>query len=90
MAEGSEFAGNPYDMAVLFSQGGMSREQVILALVSWDYVPAEKVSPLLHEDPPNYVPGSIDDLVAAFDDDLIDEEIHYAVRRALKSRAAEL
>jgi hypothetical protein len=76
----------PYVIAEQYSRGEISREQLIDALTAWRYLPGETKTAGLHDDLLNYVPGSFDDIEAAFLDDLINEEIYSISLEALKAQ----
>jgi len=67
--------GSPREICLRYKAGQVSRDQVIDQLVHWDYVPRKPV-----EDPYSdlrfYTPGSIDDVVQAFRDGIIDDETY--------------
>jgi len=73
----------PYVVSEQYSRGEISREQLIDALTAWRYLPGETKTTGLHDDLLNYVPGSFDDIEAAFLDDLIDDEIYAVALKAL-------
>lgn len=79
---------SPYDLAQRYSRGEVSRDQIIAALAAWKYMPGETKTEGLHDDLLNYVVGSFDEVEAAYDDELIDDEIYESALRGLKSQHA--
>ena len=88
VVDGGKLGRTPYHVAERYSRGEITRDQVIDALTTWQYVPAETKTHGLHDDLLNYVPGSFDDVRAASLDELIDEEIYAAALNALTAQTA--
>ncbi|ROS28464.1 hypothetical protein EDF22_0188 [Rathayibacter sp. PhB127] len=90
VAEGRMLGRSPYHVAERYSRGEISREQVVEALTTWQYVTAETRTGGLHEDLLNVVAGSFDEVQAASLDDLIDEDVYAAALDALRAQTASL
>lgn len=74
----------PYESAESYARGEISRDELIHRLTTWRYLPSETRTTGLHDDLLNVVPGSFDDIHAAIDDGLIDDEIYTLVIEALR------
>ncbi|GAB3615890.1 hypothetical protein GCM10027416_04470 [Okibacterium endophyticum] len=80
---------SPYESAESYARGEISRNELIYRLTSWHYLPSETRTTGLHDSLLNFVPGSFDEVAAAFDDELIDEETYTLAHDALRAQNAE-
>ncbi len=78
----------PYQAAERYQRGELTREELIDALAHWDYVDWNSKTTGLHDDLLVTVSGSFDDVLAALDDGLIDEEIYEIVYGRLEAARA--
>ncbi|OUE30125.1 hypothetical protein BFL35_11370 [Clavibacter michiganensis] len=78
----------PYEAAESYRCGAISREELVQILTTWRYVPNEHRTAGLHDDLLNTVPGSFDEIEAAFDDELIDEALYDIALDALRAQVA--
>ncbi|KZX22355.1 hypothetical protein EV639_104264 [Rathayibacter tanaceti] len=78
----------PYEAAESYRCGAISREELVQILTTWRYVPGEQRTAGLHDDLLNFVPGSFDEVAAAFDGELIDGELYDIAHEALRSQNA--
>ncbi|PPF66465.1 hypothetical protein C5C18_08730 [Rathayibacter tritici] len=78
----------PYEAAESYRCGEISRDELVQILTTWRYVPSEQRTAGLHDDLLNFVPGSFDEVEAAFDDELIDEALYSIALEALRTQIA--
>jgi hypothetical protein len=76
----------PYEAAESYRCGAISREELVQILTTWRYVPGEQRTAGLHDDLLNFVPGSFDEVEAAFMDELIDEALYEIAHEALRTQ----
>lgn len=72
---------SPYEVAVRYEAGEITREELVAELGSWDYVPQDR-SQGLDDDVLVYREGSFDEVERAADDGLIDDEAYDAIIEA--------
>ncbi|UKF28056.1 hypothetical protein [Clavibacter nebraskensis] len=80
----------PYEAAESYRCGEISREELVQILTTWRYVPGEQRTAGLHDDLLNFVPGSFDEVEAAFTDDLIDLELYEIALSSCRSHGAAI
>jgi hypothetical protein len=78
----------PYEAAESYRCGEISRDELVRILTTWRYVPGEQRTAGLHDDLLNTVPGSFDEVEAAFMDELIDEALYSIALEALRTQIA--
>lgn len=76
----------PYEAAESYRCGEISRDEVVQILTTWRYAPGEQRTAGLHDDLLNFVPGSFDEVEAAFTDELIDGELYSSALNALQKQ----
>jgi hypothetical protein len=76
----------PYTIAESYGRGELTREQVIQALIDYDYLPQDQIPDDMSVDIAMYVEGSWDDMERATGNGLIDSEIYNTVLGAVRER----
>ncbi|CAM5531554.1 hypothetical protein [Leifsonia shinshuensis] len=79
---------SPYEAAVRYSVGELTRDQIIEILSTWDYRRWDNRTAGEHDDLLNTVAGSFDELTAAHADGLLEDDTYDAIADALEERAA--
>ncbi|WP_026481742.1 hypothetical protein [Agromyces subbeticus] len=74
-----------YSAAQRYAKGELTRDELVNELVSRPYVSGSRTEGV-HDDLLPSVTGSFDDVLAAYDDGLIDDEIYEAVYEMLEGR----
>jgi hypothetical protein len=77
---------SPYEAAESHRCGEISREELVQILTTWRYAPGDQRTAGLHDDLLNAVPGSLDEVEAAFMDELIDEALYSSALNALQTQ----
>lgn len=87
-ARGDQAASSPYEAALRYSLGEISRDQVIEILSTWEYRGWNNRTAGEQDDLLNTVAGSFDELIAAHADGLLEDDTYDAIADALEERAA--
>jgi hypothetical protein len=77
---------SPYAAARLYADGQLSRDALVEVVSSWTYTSNETRTIGLHDDLLNFVPGSFDEVQAAYGEGLIDAPIYEAALGALRAQ----
>lgn len=82
-----EPAASPYEAALRYSLGELTRDEIIQTLSTWPYRTWSNRTAGEHDDLLNTVAGSFDELVAAHAAGLLEDDTYDAIADALEERA---